>query len=80
MSTQILEQTTTTTDGSEFELDHIFCTCNPNLAICGKDITDEIDLSIFLEWEDYTDDTCIVCMELDKANHPCENCGFTYDD
>lgn len=76
--TQVLEETNIQSNNFyNSDLDHIFCTCSPELAICGTDISSEDDLG---EWDDYSENMCIVCLELDKANYPCSKCGFTYQD
>ena len=56
------------TTGPGETLDHIYCPCDPNLGLCGWDLTDYIEV----EASDNGDD-CIVCAELDLA--PCPRCG-----
>lgn len=75
---QVLEETTIQQNGfDQSDLDHIFCNCSPEVAICGTNISSEDDME---EWDEYSEDMCIVCMELDKANYPCSKCGFKYSD
>lgn len=62
-------------DNSESDLDHIYCNCTPNLGLCGTNLIHEPDNE---EWEDYSDNTCLVCKYLDEENFPCKFCGFTY--
>ncbi|MEV6165728.1 hypothetical protein AB0L71_28210 [Streptomyces sp. NPDC052052] len=54
----------TTTSNSE--LGHIYC-CNPDLALCGTDISDMAEIDA----EEEVD--CIVCNDLEA--HPCPTCA-----
>lgn len=57
-----------TTTGSSDDLNHIYCPCDPDIALCGTDISDYA----FAE-DDETD--CVVCTDLEDADAPCARCG-----
>lgn len=59
-----LHDPSTTNDNS---LDHLFC-CNPNIALCGADISDEEDVG-----DDDLDDPCPMCELL--IDMPCGAAG-----
>ncbi len=47
---------------------HLFCCCNPDVSLCGLDISDEV------EDDDLSDDeTCLVCLALTGID--CPFCG-----
>lgn len=46
-------------------LDHYVC-CDPNLALCGVDVT-------HATWSEDLPDLCVVCEDLDEFE--CERCG-----
>lgn len=41
------------------DLDHIYC-CDPNIALCGTDISDQPE-------DDNAEGTCVVCLDLEFA-------------
>jgi hypothetical protein len=56
------------TDGDgAFEENHFFCECNPNLGLCGTDISDHDFAS------DEMQATCAVCADMEDL--PCPRCG-----
>lgn len=52
-----------TTDDS---LDHYYCECDPDLALCGADLT-AVDESL-------DGQMCVVCEDLEAIE--CQTCGF----
>ena len=56
------------TTGTGEPLDHIYCPCDPNLGLCGYDLTGYTEVEAFA-----SDDECIVCADLELA--PCPRCG-----
>jgi hypothetical protein len=51
------------------EVNHYFCSCEPDLGLCGADLTgfeEPVD-------DPVEPDDCIVCLELDPL--PCARCG-----
>ncbi|MFD4258198.1 hypothetical protein ACFWR9_11345 [Streptomyces sp. NPDC058534] len=62
-----LVATPTTVDQAHDDLTHVVCYCDPNLALCGTDVTDS-------DWVDEDEDTtCVVCVDL--VDQPCPRCG-----
>ena len=55
--------------GTDDELDHYYCVCDPDRALCGRDISDMKECK---EWS-CDADLCVVCDDL--ATRPCERCG-----
>lgn len=52
----------------EDDLTHLFCSCNPNRALCGTDLTEgEMVESVS------PPEKCIVCVHMDYE--PCPLCG-----
>jgi hypothetical protein len=49
-----------TTGSGDDDLDHIVC-CNPNRALCGRDVS---TLEWIAEGEDNAEDECVVCTHL----------------
>lgn len=47
---------------------HVVCSCTPEDALCGEDMTGRPSVP----WQDYPDD-CLVCADL--AERGCQNCG-----
>lgn len=45
---------------------HLYCECDPDLALCGLDVTD-------FEDDDDFDAFCVVCEDL--VDVPCTRCG-----
>lgn len=66
----ILDETTTSRGGHDDDLDHLFCCCSPDLALCGTDISDEP----VCEDDEDQDNPCVVCVDLEAAI--CSRCGF----
>lgn len=54
-------------DVDDSTLDHIFCDCNPNIALCGTDIS-TLDFNTVIE-----EDLCVVCKDLEDKS--CDRCG-----
>jgi hypothetical protein len=53
-------------DSGDDSFTHVVC-CNPNLALCGSDVTD-------VDWVgDDVEATCVVCAELEEL--ACTRCG-----
>jgi Zn finger protein HypA/HybF involved in hydrogenase expression len=50
------------------DLDHWFCACNRDVALCGADIAGQPESEPV-----FTDDDCVVCDDL--LDLPCERCG-----
>ena len=58
------------TDGtSDEELDHLYCECSEDIALCGTDLSEAEELSFLLNGAV----DCIVCMDL--VEFPCSRCG-----
>lgn len=53
------------------DLSHVFCQCDPDLALCGRDITGE-PKSDEVDWVP-DEDTCVVCDDL--TDSLCPRCG-----
>jgi len=51
------------------DLDHIYCDCDPDLGLCGSDIS----AAIFIGDDEQLDFLCLVCDDL--ADDPCPRCG-----
>lgn len=70
MTTAISEAPLVTTDGpngTDDDLDHLFC-CDENVAMCGADISDDEiveDGSLLFP--------CVVCKDMEYR--PCPKCG-----
>lgn len=45
---------------------HYVCSCDPNVALCGTDVTHE-------RWDETREATCVVCDDLAEAD--CPRCG-----
>lgn len=58
-----LEVVVTSDGDTDDELVHYYCECNPDIALCGWDLTDREE----------TDDEagCVVCADLEAAEAPC---------
>lgn len=70
MSTQV-ETVPTSTDSDDDELIHVSCKCDPDVALCGADLTG----CPMIGWDDYpTPKDCLVCGELDEL--PCPRCRY----
>lgn len=48
------------------DLDHTYCECDPDVALCGADVS---DAPVIVE----PLNPCVVCEDLDPL--PCERCG-----
>lgn len=55
--------------GMDDELDHWSCECDPDRALCGREIS---DLEECEEWS-HDAEVCVVCDDL--VDLPCERCG-----
>lgn len=55
-------------------IDHIYCACDRNVSLCGFDITDLTDCG--MESEEDNTLFCVVCLEVEESQTPCENCGL----
>lgn len=51
------------------DLFHLFCCCDPNLGLCGADLTDVPVI------DGVGDDACPMCFSL--GSEPCARCGCT---
>lgn len=60
-----------TTGTEESDLDHVFCGCNPDVALCGIDLSN----ADYVEgqWSEDDGDFCVVCLDL--CDVPCPTCG-----
>lgn len=45
-------------------LDHIYCCVNPDIGLCGSDLTDMLIADLY-------DVNCVVCSELNGATTTC---------
>lgn len=61
-------ETRTDSDGPDDDLHHFYCPCNEDLALCGKDISEEPHLV-----ETPSDNVCVVCEDL--TEYPCPHCA-----
>lgn len=67
VSAPVVERDAVTTDSSDdVGLNHIYCDCDPDRALCGLDVSDLA--------EDDKGSPCIVCYEMER--YPCERCGW----
>lgn len=66
MSTKLAPTERTTGWGSDDDLDHTVCDCDENIALCGRDVTEE-------PWVEDGPNPCVVCRELNDL--ACERCG-----
>lgn len=49
------------------DLTHVVCVCNPDVALCGTDVTDS-------DWATAEEETtCVVCADV--VVDPCPRCG-----
>lgn len=48
------------------ELHHYYCECDPNIALCGSDLTDTPEVQT-------EENACLVCKDMD--NYDCPRCG-----
>jgi hypothetical protein len=48
-------------------LDHLYCDCNPDKALCGTDLTD-------WEFKEDVEVGCVVCTAMEYL--PCPICGW----
>lgn len=64
-----LDEAPVALDAGDDELGHIFCLCNPDIALCGKDITGD---EIVYSWDDGIL-PCVVCEALEGVI--CSRCG-----
>lgn len=63
-----LEKPDKTDSGGKDNLDHLYCPCDEDIALCGTDISEADDLENFPE-----DDLCVVCYHL--MGQLCKRCG-----
>lgn len=68
MTTETLPQRT---DQDVDDWDHVFCPCDPDVALCGVDLTglEECPAEAALE------KTCPMCVVLAEPGHVCGRCG-----
>ncbi|MFI0897731.1 hypothetical protein [Streptomyces sp. NPDC020983] len=66
MTTATAPTPATTSTGCD--LDHIYCPCDPDTALCGTDITGAT-------FVDDVDTACVVCLDLEETDAPCALCG-----
>lgn len=71
MSNQTLTKPSFTDDDVN-EPDHVFCECNPNMSLCGVDLTHVEDSGA---WDDTTPNMCPMCVHMNDNNLPCSLCG-----
>lgn len=62
------EPSTTTNNDDDGDILHYYC-CNPDRAVCGKDLTGTEDVDEIRD----DDQLCVVCEELFEV--PCKRCG-----
>jgi len=67
MTTAIAPTMATTATGSGDDLHHVYC-CDPDIALCGTDISCS-------EFADFDVASCVVCADLDDADAPCDRCA-----
>lgn len=60
------------TNSNTAEIEHIFCDCDPDIALCSTDISGEEDIGA---WDEYSENMCIVCVDLYENQIPCVRCG-----
>jgi hypothetical protein len=61
-----MDELTRSTDDDN--VSHVVCECDPDLALCGTDVSE----APWLTDEDQ-DAECVVCDDLER--YPCERCG-----
>lgn len=64
----VLDETSRSRSADDDDLDHIFCACDEDHALCGTDVTDAPIIE-----DGPVEDECVVCADLDRL--PCERCG-----
>lgn len=71
MTEMLVEERLSRSDGDSDDdgLDHITCDCSDDMALCGKDLSEQ-------DWivNDEDGKWCIVCLELDKKLAVCPEC------
>lgn len=73
MTTTLLDQRIEVrTSDADGEIDHYFCCCTPNLALCGKDLSDEAVCP-----EGCSHDECKTCVDLIDITCMFCGCGLT---
>lgn len=50
------------------DLNHLYCPCDPDTAVCGIDISGHAE-------GDFEEADCVVCADLEETNAPCARCG-----
>ena len=65
----VIDEAAAFRSGDDDDLDHYYCSCNEDVALCGADISDALDITGSPE----SGDTCVVCIDLDDLS--CERCG-----
>lgn len=63
-------ETAGTADDNADDLDHYVCVCDPDTALCGKDVSDDPLVYTPVEPEHQ----CVVCEDL--AWKRCPRCGY----
>ena len=58
---------------SDDGIDHIYCSCNHDVSLCGFDISDHTDHG--MQSEDDNPDFCIVCLEVEDSGTLCLMCS-----
>lgn len=56
--------------GGYSDIEHYYCDCDSDKALCGEDLTDAEDHSNMYTPEE---DDCVVCVDL--IEFPCVRCG-----
>jgi hypothetical protein len=51
------------------EVDHLYCPCTPDLALCGVDVSEEPEHDVPVN------PVCGLCLLLDNADYQCAGCG-----
>jgi hypothetical protein len=55
------------TDEIDDDIDHMVCECNPDIALCGTNVSE-------VDWkDDGSPPDCVVCAAM--ADTPCPYCG-----
>lgn len=72
MTITFIEPATTATSRDD-DLDHLFCCCSPEVALCGAAL-DEVDQC---EDDEEQEHPCVVCADLVAVQ--CARCGYGID-
>lgn len=59
----------TTNNNDDGDILHYYCDCEPEIAVCGKDLTGTAEVEKMGD----NDQLCVVCEEL--FDFPCKRCG-----